>query len=168
MILNTLFKVFTLIGSFQGIFARSREFWLLLTWLSPVIAHWEAYQWNPHLTWKWAFLDSWSNWSKMLSKPCWKLRGNWKGLCNKECCPPPSSTSIKSLVTAVTDLQSTLKGIQGEDNHVALSALGKLAEPALRYLCIFRRIFYKHGTLHLPILRKAPKWLAMVSGPFEK
>lgn len=104
----------------------------------------------------------------MLSKPCWKLRGNWKGLCNKECCPPPSSTSIKSLVTPVTDLQSTLKGIQGEDHDVALCALGKLAEPALRYLCIFRRIFYKHGTLHLPILRKAPKLLTMVSGPFEK
>ena len=89
-------------------------------------------------------------------------------MCNKECCPPPSSTSIKSLVTPVTDLQSTLKGIQGECHDAALCALGKLAEPALRYLCIFRRIFYKHGTLHLPILRKALKLLTMVSGPFEK
>ena len=42
--------------------------------------------------------------------------------------PTTSSTRIKSLASAVTDLQSTLKGIQGEDKDEALCAPGKLVK----------------------------------------
>ena len=42
--------------------------------------------------------------------------------------PTTSSTRIKSPAIAVADLQSTLKGIQGEDKDEALCAQGKLAK----------------------------------------
>ena len=44
----------------------------------------------------------------------------------------------------------TLNGIQGEGQYGALCALGKLAEPALRYLDIFRRKFYEPSFLLFP------------------
>ena len=50
----------------------------------------------------------------------------------KECCSPPSSRKrkkIKLLATVVTDLQITLKRIQGEAQDEALCVLRKLAEP---------------------------------------
>ena len=77
----------------------------------------------------------------MPPKPWSKLRPKGRGLLHKECCPPSSSTRIKSSATTVADLQDTLKGIQGEDQGEALCALGKLAELALRELDIFRRKF---------------------------
>ena len=67
---------------------------------------------------------------------------------------PPSSTRIKSLATAITDLESTLEGIHGKDHDKAICALGKLAEPVLRYLDISSRNFYKPNFLHLAILEK--------------
>ena len=52
----------------------------------------------------------------------------------EECHSPSSSTRIKSLAAAVTDLQHTLKGVdRGQDE--AVCALGELAEQA------FRKIF---------------------------
>ena len=49
-----------------------------------------------------------------------------EGLQNKDCCPLSSSIRIKSLVTAVADLQYNLKGIQGEDHNEVFCTLEKL------------------------------------------
>ena len=44
----------------------------------------------------------------------------------KACCPPSSSTRIKSLATATIEQQKyTLKETQGKDEDEALLALGK-------------------------------------------
>lgn len=59
-----------------------------------------------------------------------EIKMELEGLCNKECCLPSSSTRKQSSATAVTDLQSTLKGIEGKDQDKALCALGKLEELA--------------------------------------
>ena len=64
---------------------------------------------------------------------------------------------MKSLANALADLQYTLKEICGNNQNEALCALGKLAEP--QRVNIFRRKFYEPSFSHLPILRKAPKWL---------
>lgn len=61
-----------------------------------------------------------------------KLRPKGKELQNVDYCPSSSSTSVKSLTTAVSDPQHTLKEIQGEDQLEALCALGKQTELALR------------------------------------
>ena len=76
----------------------------------------------------------------------------------KACCPPSSSTRIKSLATAVV----TLKGIQGDNQDEAVCALGKQAEQALRYI---ERKFYEPCFLRLPILRKAIKPLTKMAVP---
>ena len=50
----------------------------------------------------------------------------------QKCCIPYSFTRIKSLATAVADLQCTMKGIQDQEQDEALCALGKQAKQALR------------------------------------
>ena len=69
---------------------------------------------------------------------------------------------IKSLATIVSDLQFTLRGIQGEAQDEALCVLGKLAEQALRKLDIFRRTFSEPRFLPLSILGKALKTLTEI------
>ena len=56
----------------------------------------------------------------------------------KACCPPSSSTRIKSLATVVTDLQYILKGIQREGQDEALFALGKPAELTHQMVMYFK------------------------------
>ena len=107
----------------------------------------------------------------MPPKPWSKLRPKGRGLSNKECCPPSSSIRTKSSPTADDDPQDTLKNVLSEDQDEALCALGKLAEPALRQLDIFRGNFYEPGFLHIPILGKAlknKKTLNEVSAPHDQ
>ena len=80
---------------------------------------------------------------EMPAKSWSKLSLKGKGLQNKDCCLPSSSTRIKSLATAVADLQDTLKGIQNKGKDEALCALGKWAELAFSELDIFRRNFLR-------------------------
>ena len=53
------------------------------------IAHGGAHQWDPHLTWE----DS--------SQTLMEIKMQTNRLWDKECCPPPSSTRIKSLAAAI-------------------------------------------------------------------
>ena len=59
------------------------------------------------------------------------------------CCPPSSSTRIKSLATAIIDQQTyALKGTQSKDEDEALLALGKQEKQALGSQKYFRRNFF--------------------------
>ena len=85
------------------------------------------------IAFKWSIrgiLYSWDKLVKDASQILLKIKLKWTGLCNKECCPPPRSTRIKSLAT-VADLVSILQGNQSEDHDNVFCSLGNLAEPAL-------------------------------------
>ena len=58
-------------------------------------------------------------------------------LLTKECHLPSGSTGIKSLATAVADLQHALKRLQDTVRNEALYALGKLTEKAFRIVRFF-------------------------------
>lgn len=67
---------------FQGI-------WAPVTRTRRGTAHRGAHQWDPHLTWE----DS--------SQTLTEIKMETNRLRDKECCPPPSSTRIKSLAAAI-------------------------------------------------------------------
>ena len=81
-----------------------------------------------------------------------KLRPKGKGLWNRECCSPSSSTRIKSSATAVAEQQHRAK-IRMRHS----CALGKPAELVLKGSDIFRKKFYEPKFLHLSILRQLLK-----------
>ena len=92
------------------------------------IAHGGAHQWDPHLTWE----DS--------SQTLMEIKMQTNRLWDKECCPPPSSTRIKSLAAAIhwPTVHPEKKSWKRSGLYFVLR---KLAEPALTYLDIFRRLF---------------------------
>lgn len=119
----------------------SRGLWLLLTEHSPVTARQVALPTKSscHLGNEHSQLRQTGR--EMPPKTWSKLRPKGKESQNVDYCPSSSSTSVKSLTTAVSDPQHTLKEIQGEDQLEALCALGKQTELALRQLHIFRGKF---------------------------
>lgn len=66
-----------------------------------VIALLLVYQWKPCPAWECAFLAPWDKMVKISPKSWLKLRQKQSRLRDKECCPPPGSTRIKSLATAI-------------------------------------------------------------------
>ena len=60
----------------------------------------------------------------------------------KNCYLPSTSARMRSLATAVTNLQHTLKGVQGEINHEALCALGKTGRTGLQIASYFQEILW--------------------------
>ena len=66
---------------------------------------------------------------------------------------PTTQLYKNQVISCYNSIQSTLKGSHGKDQG-GLCTLRKLAEPALTYLDIFRRLFYEPSFLHMPMLRK--------------
>ena len=56
---------------------------------------------------------------KMTPKPWLKLGTKRRDCEIKKCCPPLTSTKIKSLAAIIADLYYTLKGTQGKDQDEA-------------------------------------------------